>query len=189
MTRRNFWINQAFFQASWPACVIGAGQGLIWPAILVVGSFALWQLAPARRHPRDLTTVTSFVLAGLLLDTLWPRLGIVEYATVVPFEGFAPIWLVMLWLALGLTVNHSLAAFRHRWRILALVATFASPLSYAAAAGFGAVAWVAPVWLVLICLGPVWALVVALLFRQAATGAAGTDLAPKQPSPQQSGVW
>ena len=49
MSARDFWINQAFFQLSWPACVIGAANGMLWPGALVVGLFAMWQLHPARR--------------------------------------------------------------------------------------------------------------------------------------------
>lgn len=184
MKPRDFWINQAFFQASWPACVIGASHGLIWPGLLVVGGFVLWQLAPARRHAHDVATIARFLLAGLVLDTLWLRLGIVEYASPVPLAGFAPLWLLLLWLALGLTVNHSLAMFRRRWRLLLLLAAIGSPMSYAAAAGFGAVTWTAPVWLVLICLGPVWALVVGLLFRVSRSTAGRME-----PEPRQKRAW
>jgi len=167
MSSRDFWINQAFFQASWPACVIGAAYGLLWPSLLVVGAFAVWQLAPARAHPSDRATLLWFVLTGLVLDTLWQRLGVVEYALVWPVAGFAPLWLLLLWAALGLTVHHSLALFKRRWVLFMLVTTVGSPLSYSAAAAFEAVEWTAPTWLVVICMGPVWALIVGLLFRHA----------------------
>lgn len=167
MSARDFWINQAFFQASWPACVIGAANGLLWPGFLVVGLFALWQLYPQNMHRRDPLVLAMFVATGLFLDTLWVRTGIVEYATAWPAPGFIPAWLVLLWVALGLTVNHSLAVFRSRWRLFMLLAAIGSPVSYSAAAGFGAVTWLAPAWLVIACTGPVWGLVVGLLFRQA----------------------
>jgi len=57
--------------------------------------------------------------------------------------------------------------FRRRWRLFMLLATVGSPMSYSAAAGFGAVTWLAPSWLVILCVGPVWGLVVGLLFREA----------------------
>ncbi|MGB0513654.1 MAG: DUF2878 domain-containing protein [Wenzhouxiangellaceae bacterium] len=167
MTARNFWINQAFFQASWPACVIGAGNGLIWPALAVVGAFLLWQLAPARAHPADRATVGLFVLTGLVLDTLWQQLGIVEYALAWPAAGVSPIWLLLLWAALGLTVHHSLALFKRRWVLFMLLTMVGSPLSYSAAAAFGAVTWTAPGWLVVLCMGPVWAVIVGALFWNA----------------------
>ncbi|MEX0915288.1 MAG: DUF2878 domain-containing protein [Wenzhouxiangellaceae bacterium] len=167
MSTRDFWINQAFFQASWPACVIGAAHGLLWPGFLVVGLFALWQLYPTRMHRRDPFVVAVFVATGLVLDTLWVRSGIVEYASAWPVPEVIPAWLLLLWVALGLTVNHSLAVFRSRWRLFMVLAAIGSPLSYSVAAGFGAVTWLAPAWLVIACTGPVWGLVVGLLFRQA----------------------
>ncbi len=165
MKRRDFWINQAFFQASWPACVVGAAHGLVWPGFLVVGAFALWQLAPARAHPGDVRAVGLLLALGLVVDTLWVRLGVVDYALAWPAAGFAPAWLLLLWVAVGLSVNHSLAWFRHRWLAFVLLATFGSPMSYTAAAAFGAVTWTAPAWLVLLCVGPIWALLVGLAFR------------------------
>lgn len=167
MSARDFWINQAFFQASWPACVIGAAYGMVWPGALVVGLFAFWQLHPARMHGRDPLIVGAFVATGLVIDTLWIRTGVVEYATAWPAPGFTPAWLLLLWVALGLTVNHSLGVFRERWLLFILLATVGSPMSYSVAAGFGAVTWLAPSWLVIACVGPIWGLAVGLLFRQA----------------------
>lgn len=167
MSDRHFWINQAFFQLSWPACVIGAANGMLWPGALVVGLFAAWQLSPSRMHRRDPLIVASFAATGLVVDTLWIRTGVVEYATAWPAQGFTPLWLLLLWVALGLAVNHSLAVFRARWRLFMLLATIGSPMSYTAAAGFGAVTWIAPSWLVIVCVGPIWGLLVGLLFREA----------------------
>ncbi|MDX1626746.1 MAG: DUF2878 domain-containing protein [Wenzhouxiangellaceae bacterium] len=163
--KKDFWINQAFFQASWPACVIGAAYGLLWPGLLVVGAFAAWQLRPGRIHDRDPLAVALFVGTGLVLETIWVQSGLLRYALPWPAPGTAPLWLLLLWLALGLTVNHSLASFRERWRLLALLAVFGSPMSYLAASRFGAVDWLAPWWLVVLAVGPVWGLVVGLLFR------------------------
>jgi len=165
VSRREFWINQAFFQASWPACVGGAAFGLLWPGLLVVGAFAAWQLHPRHAHPADPAALVLFVGLGAMLDTLWVRLGVVDYALDVPAAGFAPLWLLLLWVALALTANHSLLLFRRRWVLFALIATVGSPMSYTAAAGLGAVDWTAPAWVVVVCMGPVWALLTGLAFR------------------------
>jgi hypothetical protein len=165
MNRRGFWINQGFFQAAWPACVIGAANGSLWPGLLVVGAFAGWQLQPRRRHAADLRALVLFVAMGLVLDTLWVQLGIVDYALAWPLAGGAPAWLLLLWVALALGANHSLGIFRRRWGLWLVLATIGSPMSYTAAAAFGAVTWTAPAWLVILCVGPIWALAVALLFR------------------------
>ncbi|MDT8408196.1 MAG: DUF2878 domain-containing protein [Wenzhouxiangellaceae bacterium] len=168
MSRRALWINQAFFHASWPACVIGAANGMLWPGLLAVGAFALWQLQPQRVHRLDASVVAVFMLAGLLLDSLWIQVGLFEYSSHWPIDGVTPLWLLLLWLALGLTVNHSLAFFRRRWLLFAALASVGSPLSYACAERLGAVEWTGPAWLVLLAVGPIWGVIVAALFRLAA---------------------
>lgn len=179
MSGGRFWINQAFFQLSWPACVIGAGNGMLWPGALVVGLFCVWQLQPARMHRRDPFVVGAFIATGLAVDTLWLRAGIVDYATAWPAAGFTPAWLLLLWVSLALTVNHSLGVFKQRWRLFMVLASIGSPISYSVAAGFGAVTWLAPSWLVIVCVGPIWGLVVGLLFRQA-----GLDRSRRKPDRQ-----
>ena len=165
--RREFWINQAFFQLAWPACVVGAAFGVLWPAALLIGGFLAWQLHPVRRHPDDLRTLLAFVVVGVVLDTLWVQSGLVVYHSSVPFEGTQPGWLTGLWIALALTVHHSLALFRERWWLWVLLASIASPFSYTMAARLGAVEWTAAPWLVMLALGPFWALATGLLFLRA----------------------
>jgi hypothetical protein len=168
--RRNFWINQLFFQLAWPACVLGAATGVLWPAAVLIAGFLVWQLTPGRRHPADLRTLTALVLMGLFLDTIWVQTGVVRYATSVPLEGTQPLWLTGLWIAMALGVNHSLAVFRDRWWLWAVLASFASPLSYTMAQRLGAVEWLAADWVVILLLGPVWALLTGLVFRWAGQG-------------------
>lgn len=165
--RGPFLINQAFFQLAWPACVLGAAYAVLWPAALLIAAFLAWQLHPANRHPADLRTLAAFVVVGLVLDTLWVRAGLLAYASSLPVEGLQPLWLTGLWIALALTVNHSLAVFKARWRLWLLLASVASPLSYTMAARFSAVEWLAEPWQVVLAVGPVWALVTAALFRWA----------------------
>lgn len=169
--RRNFWINQLFFQLAWPACVVGAARGVLWPAALLIAAFLVWQLAPSRRHPSDVPVLVAFVVLGVALDTLWVQSGLVHYHASIPLQGTQPLWLTGLWIAMALGVNHSLAVFRDRWWLWVVLASIASPLSYTMAQRFGAVEWLAPPWLVVLMLGPVWALLTGLVFRWAGQGA------------------
>lgn len=154
-------------QLCWWACILGAAYGMLWPAVLAVAVFAAWQLHPKRRHPKDPATLVLFVGAGAVLETAWPLLGIVSYASPGPIPGLAPAWMLLLWTAFGLTVHHSLAFFKQRWQWFIVLATVGSPMSYAAAERLGAVEWTAPAWLVVLCMGPVWAVVVGALLRRA----------------------
>lgn len=162
--KRDFWINQLLFQLSWPACVFGAAAGNTIPAFVLVGGFALWQLQPRRRHPDDLMTLLSFLATGIVLDSVWLNSGLLAYASAGPVPGWTPGWLMLLWVALALSVHHSLGVFRKHWVLWILLASVASPFSYTMAERVGAVDWLAPSWVVVLCVGPLWGAIVGLQF-------------------------
>jgi len=159
-----FWINQGLFQVSWPACVAGAAYGWGWPGFLVVGLLAFWQLHPKNRHPTDWTLVWVCLVLGVVLDTLWIQMGLIEYAMPWPSAEFAPAWIMLLWLALALAINHSLQFFKSRLWWAALFGGIGSPMSYYAGSRLGAAEWVAPIWQVALATGLSWAILLPALF-------------------------
>lgn len=162
---RDFWINQGLFQISWPACVIGASWGVAgWTGTLVVAALAVWQLHPQRRHPNDWRMVGVCLAIGFVLDSLWVRTGLLAYAMPWPSTGFAPFWILLLWLAMALVLNHSMSVFKGRLLLIAILGGIGSPMSYYAGANFGAVEWLAPAWQVVLATGLSWALLLPALF-------------------------
>jgi hypothetical protein len=157
-------INQVFFQLSWPACVVGAAYNWLWAGYIVVGGMALWQLSPKRRHRLDFRLLAICLPLGLLMDSAWVQLGLLEFATPWPSSQIAPLWILLLWVALALVINHSLSAFKHRLVLIGLIGGIGSPMSYFAGSRFGAVEWVAPAWQVVLATGLSWGVVVPLLF-------------------------
>ncbi|MDX1380172.1 MAG: DUF2878 domain-containing protein [Xanthomonadales bacterium] len=154
------WINALLFQLAWPACVLGAAAGVVWPGLLVVGLMA-WH---GVRHPvpGDLRLVVAAVAVGLVLGWAWPAFGLLEYSSPAPVTGLAPIWIVALWVALALCLNHCLAWLVHRPLIWpALFGLVGSPLSYWSASRFGATTFIADTFTVLLVLGVAWAAVMA----------------------------
>ncbi|MEM1081135.1 MAG: DUF2878 domain-containing protein [Pseudomonadota bacterium] len=165
--RRNFWINMLFFQLAWPACVVGAAYGQLWPSLLLVACFSVWQLQRERAHPADRWLVGLFAVTGLIVDTVWIQTGLLAYSAAGPWPSLTPIWLLALWVSLGLAVNHSLRYFREHWVQWGLLLCIASPFSYWMAKRIGAVEWLADDWIVLLALGPGWAVLVGGLFALA----------------------
>ena len=161
---RAFLVNQGLFQLAWPACVIGAAHGIFWTGLVVVGALALWQLQHHNRHPLDLRMILVCLGLGFVLDTTWVQLGLIEYAMAWPSPTFAPFWILLLWIAVALVINHSMAAFKHRLVLLAVAGGVGSPLSYFAGSRFGAVEWLAPAWQVVLATGLSWAIVLPWLF-------------------------
>lgn len=162
--RLNFWINHGLFQVSWPACVAGAAYGWGWPGFLVVGALAFWQLHPINRHPLDWTMVGVCMALGLSLDTAWIQMGLIEYAMPWPVAGVAPAWIMLLWLALALAINHSLQFFKAKLWLAAVLGGLGSPMSYYAGSKLGAAEWVGPTWQVILATGLSWAIVLPALF-------------------------
>ncbi|NBB92672.1 MAG: DUF2878 family protein [Gammaproteobacteria bacterium] len=162
---RDFWINQGLFQLCWPACVIGASAGVAgWTGTLVVASLAFWQLHPRRRHPNDWSMIGLCLAIGFLLDSLWVKAGLLEFAMPWPSSQFAPFWILLLWLALALVLNHSMSVFKGRLLLIGILGGIGSPMSYYAGSQFGAVEWAAPAWQVVLATGLSWALLLPLLF-------------------------
>ncbi|RFF28778.1 MULTISPECIES: DUF2878 domain-containing protein [unclassified Wenzhouxiangella] len=163
--KRDFWINQGLFQLSWPACVVGASWGIAgWSGPLVVAALVFWQLHPRRRHPNDWGMIALCLGIGFALDTLWVQWGLLAYAMPWPSSGFAPFWILLLWLALALVLNHSMSVFKHRLLLIGLLGAVGSPMSYYAGSRFGAVEWLAPAWQVVLATGLSWALLLPALF-------------------------
>ena len=99
--------NALMLKGTWLCCVLG---GVVFglPALLVMFSVSLWQ----RELHQDLPYIVVLGLTGLCLDTFWLHTGVLDYggaAVALPFGmTLAPAWIVMLWLAVGLSIRHSL---------------------------------------------------------------------------------
>jgi len=161
---RAFLVNQGLFQLAWPACVIGAAYGMLWTGLLVVGLLMLWQLHPTNRHPLDWRMLAVCLALGFVLDSAWVQLGLLQYASAWPWPGFAPIWIMLLWISVALVINHSMAAFKQRLVLLTVAGAVGSPFSYFAGSRFGAVEWLAPAWQVILATGLSWAVILPFLF-------------------------
>lgn len=145
MNRSNL-INAGLFQAAWFACVLGGAVGNIWwggVALLALLAFA-WSKPYLKS---DLLFAATGGLLGLALDTLWIRTGVLDYNG----ASLAPVWIVMLWVGVSLTLNHSLSLFASRPLLGGLLAGGCAPLSYLGGERLGAVLVPDPWMLAYIC--------------------------------------
>jgi len=164
------WINLIFYQATWLSCVASAGRGLWWPGLLVLALFAIWQLivSPWPRADACLAVVVSIL--GFALDSTFAQLGAMRFEAVVPWAGFAPIWMVALWTSFALTLNHSLSFLQARMLLAALLGGIGAPLAYwAASRGWHALAFPEEPAVVIAIVAVVWAVLMPGLSRLALT--------------------
>jgi len=160
---RDNWINMLWMQALWFGAVIGAAHELLWLAPVLLIGFAFWEFRPVRRVYGDFQLMLVAVLIGLILDTTWVQLGWLEFAAGWALSERAPLWILLLWAGLALTLNHSLAWLQSRLVLAAILGGVVSPFSYLAAARLGAVDIVAESRVWFVGLGLSWALALPLL--------------------------
>ena len=117
--------NYVGLQALWLVAVSSAARGRVWPTLLALALFALYQLWPTRRARGDWQLLLAAVALGLLLDTTLAAGDWVRYAAPWPGSVLAPAWILALWLGFALTLNHSLATVMQRpWLAVVLGAVF-----------------------------------------------------------------
>lgn len=146
-------VNAGLFQITWFAAVAGGTTA----AIAACGLLATHVMARGEVRA-DLTLAAVLGAIGFGLDTLWIQIGVLDYHGSV----LAPTWIVALWVALGLSLNHSLAMFLGRPRLAAVLVAGACPMSYLGGAALGAVTVPSPGLLVIVAL--TWAGLFAAVF-------------------------
>lgn len=123
-------LNAGLFQVTWFAAVMG-GTLVGVAACSVLAAHAL-----ARGSARaDLTLAAVLGVVGFVLDTLWIQTGVLDYHG----ASLAPPWIVALWVAVGLSINHSLSVFLGRPWLAAVAVGAACPFSYLGGAALGGV--------------------------------------------------
>ena len=156
-------INFVLFQISWFACVLGAAAGSLLPGLLAVMALVLYQASRPKFIQRDLPLILVALGIGLFLDSLWIWTGIMRFSLPGPVTGLAPVWILLLWVAFPLTINHSMAWLRSNLPLAALFGAVGSPLSYLAGMRLGALSTPEGIWVMVIAAGISWALVIPLL--------------------------
>ena len=172
---RHWLPNALSFQLVWMAAVGGAAQGWWWAGPIAVVLFAAWQI-PMSRVPRaDVLVCLVTAVIGFLVDSIWAITGLMVFDAPVPSAQYAPVWIVALWVGFALTLNHSLAALKHRLGLAALLGLIGGPLAYTIAErAWGAVQMGEAPAPALLALAVAWGLVTPLLLviaRRLAPGA------------------
>ncbi len=159
-------VNAAGYQLVWFISVAGAARGSMFAGPLVAFVFAVIVLGFGGKSRTDLRLIPLVLAIGLIADSAWIALGWLDYSAPWPSSGFAPAWILGIWLAFALTLNHSLDFLKRRYAMAALLGAIGGPLAYwSAARGLGAVRFDAPAATVLCGLGVGWAAMFPLLVR------------------------
>ena len=159
--------NALLFQALWFASVFGASRGIIWPAAIICLVFLVWHFRFAKPHASDVTLVLTGIALGLLIDSTWIQLSIMQFAIPWPSSELAPIWILFLWIGFPLTINHSLALIKSSYLKAAVFGAVGGPFSYFVGRKMGAVEYLLQPLLVSAMLAAVWVITMLLLVKLA----------------------
>lgn len=158
-----FWANLIGYQLVWFAAVIGAGRGSPWWGVAAALVFAVAQWLDSNQRSSDARLVACALVLGIGLDGALAATGVLDYAAATP-GLFAPLWILAMWVAFAMTLNHSLALLRGHVSWAIVLGAVGGPLAYIAAArGFAAVEFIAPRWQALGLLAAGWGLAMGLL--------------------------
>ncbi|MEQ8858201.1 MAG: DUF2878 domain-containing protein [Pseudomonadales bacterium] len=159
MSRWNL-ANGAVFQLAWFACVIGGAAGTsLWGAVALAALLGMSIYGGS--SGRDLGLAGAIATVGFMLESLWIHTGVLDYQG----ASLAPAWIVMLWAAVGLTVNHCLSMFKARPWLGGLLAGAGAPFSYLGGERLGAVIVDAPIEL--LAVSAVWLVLFTAIFMAA----------------------
>ena len=177
-----FWINLVGYQLVWFAIVISASRGQPMWGIAAALAFIALQFHYSTTRSADSRALVAAFLCGFLLDGALVSTGWLQYAS--PLINLpAPVWILSLWLAFAMTLNHSMAFLRGKPLLAAVLGGIGGPMAYLGAArGFDAVIFATPAWPGILLLAIGWAsalATLAVLTQRWANEHAGPTLLPE----------
>jgi hypothetical protein len=129
-TTRHWWLNLVGFQVVWYACVIGAGNQMIWPGCLAAIIFAAVTCLYGGKTRQDIKVISICLPIGFSLDSLLAYSNLLDYAQHWPSPQFAPAWILAMWLGFAATLNHSMKFLHNNPWLAAAFGFLGGPLAY-----------------------------------------------------------
>lgn len=158
-------INLALFQGVWFITVIGAAEGNAWYGITGLSCFVCIHYLIAHTVKADFLLAAVAILLGLIIETTLIQTGVLNYLHSITSPQFAPLWILILWANLALTLNGCLRWLQGRYMLAALLGAMGGPLTYFGGMKLGAATTDLPVATTLGVIAVIYAFVTPLLLR------------------------
>lgn len=133
------WIlNFAGFQVGWFACVLGGAYDLGTAGACAGLLLLLAHLAKTPNRTAELKLILCAGLLGTLFDIALIQIGAMRFQSSALGAGFAPEWMIVLWMLFAATLNVSLDWLRQKLWLGAVAGAISGPLAYLAGERLGA---------------------------------------------------
>lgn len=157
-------INLAVFKAAWVATVIGAAAGMPLVAVMAAAVAASIHLKRSDDRQAELRLLVLAAAIGFVWESALVSAGMLVYASGQLVPGFAPYWIVAMWVLFATTLNVGMRWLRRNIVTAAIAGAIGGPLAFVAGASAGAVTLVHPVTSLLV-IGIGWSLLLPLMVR------------------------
>lgn len=115
-------------QAGWFVCVLSAARDAAWVGIVFVAGLLALHLRQAPQPRWELRLVVWVVVLAVPWETALIRAGLIAYPHGTLWAGFAPPWLLALWVLFAIQVNVLFRWLRGRWWLAMVLGAVAGPL-------------------------------------------------------------
>jgi hypothetical protein len=147
--------NVLLFQVGWFVCILFASQWAVLYTLVAGCVHFYW----SQTRVRDAIAVVLCLLIGVVHDSVLIHAGLIRF---VESSLWPPLWLMCLWLLLGITLNHSLRWVYERPYWSAMLGAISGPLSYLAGVKLSSAEWSSPLTEVIPIIAFLWLLVLPL---------------------------
>ena len=158
--------NVVLFKLGWLACVLGAANGFPWMGPVAVLLIAGEHLRTSQDWGPELALLSVAALVGLLWESALVAFGFLEYGVGMFAPGFAPYWIVAMWVLFATTLNVGMKWLKKHWMVASIAGGISGPMAFFAGERAGAVVFSDAAWS-LVAIGVGWAILLPLMTRVA----------------------
>ncbi len=130
--------NLVLFKAGWLACVFLAAVGKPALATLAVAAVVAIHLYRSPGPVKESAFLLCAGLIGLTWETFMVQAGLIEYPASSATGGWAPYWIVAMWVLFATTVNHGFSWLKRHWMLTVVFGLVGGPMAFLGGAAMGA---------------------------------------------------
>lgn len=132
-------VNFALFQLAWLSCVLGGANGLPLAGVIAVAIAVGVHLSFSASPLSEFKLIVIVGLIGTAWDSFIVSAGLMSYPSGMFLAGFAPYWIIAMWINFAVTLNVSMNWLKGRPLLAAVFGGTGGALSYYAGYKLGGV--------------------------------------------------